>query len=671
LEGVEEGKPLDESEEVEEEAVAEPEGIGAADAVDELDEIEEVESVEALEDVEEAEAVDELEEIPDAEAAAELDGIEELEDPEPAARRAEIVDHKPVVEADQLDEGASFDAPEDAAELAPIDELEEIPEVVTDETLVSGGELEGNVETVPDDGAKTSDFTDESHGTEYAEDADGLLAIGVIEGIDEEPFLGDIVVEEEIGPLVPESDWLAGQTARNEPESPPPVAGTPTDDAQRAAEPLSEDWLTVSTTPLELSEDDELVPEAAGGGTILNFVPSSPLEENIRTDGDSDEAVVGLLETDDDNDLEELELLEEIEEWDEPEPDAPELVEELAPIAAEDPLPVRDTVASGEVIEELDEVQFDSAEALPIEEVGEGATSLVSAFSSFGGASSIRDSLSSPTDDPQPAIPIRRDILPDEIVVRGIENTDTHHVMEIEDFFASAGRRRNVFEERDGLVQIQAAAYFAEYHDIDQRVQVLAEQILLHHDLSGIDDVLKAAFDDLDFDDIFDDAESVSSSAGQQDTALRVASGGFEFPIKVDSGNVGVRQVYRELVQITRRWNARVALVLDELTDGRMQGSFGIGLSEECDSSLALQPDCALVRNVIAFRRVALLKRPLSFFRDFADTCQASKLVSVNSWLLLPLRDTGARRYLMVGFSRPFDSLIDLTMRYDIVPRAV
>ncbi len=707
LEEIEDAEPVDESEEVGDgKPVDGPEEMPDAEPIDELEEIEDAEPVDELEEVGDVEPVDDPEEIPDAEPIDELEGIE---DAEPVDELEEFIEtdegrvHDEVQvgrpdETGGLDEfeGTAdlelaaeladapgdiaptrfFDVVEEMVEAEPIDELEEVVDGELDEAVAVDDVSAEIADAESDDEAYEAGPVDEPQETEYGEDGSGgTLAIGIVEGIDEEPFLGEIVVEEEIGPLVPEADWLAGYAVRDEPDTVRSDADLSPDGAEGATASRTQDWLPVSTTPPELSEDERLIPEPAGDRAALDFAPSSPLEEAAQTDDasmvDPDEATFGLPKIVDVDDPEELEALEEIAESDEPGSGALEPVEELEPVDVEDLSPVRGTVASEELIEELDEVQFDSAEALPIEEVGEGAPSFVSAFSSFGGASSIRDSLPSSTDGPAPTVPIRKETLPDEIVVRGIENTETHHIMEIEDFFASAGRRHSVFEERDGLIQIRAAAYFAEYRDIDQRVQLLAEQILLHHDLSSIDDVLKTAFDDLDFDDIFDDAESEQSSADHQDTALRIVSGGFEFPIRVDSGNVGVRQVYRELVQITRRWNARVALVLDELADGRMQGSFGIGLSEECDSSLSFEPDCDLVRNVVAFRRVALLKRPLSFFRDFADTCHASKLVSVNSWLLLPLRDTGARRYLMVGFSRPFDSLMDLTMRYDIVPRAV
>jgi hypothetical protein len=57
--------------------------------------------------------------------------------------------------------------------------------------------------------------------------------------------------------------------------------------------------------------------------------------------------------------------------------------------------------------------------------------------------------------------------------------------------------------------------------------------------------------------------------------------------------------------------------------------------------------------------------------RDFAGSCQARRLTAISNWLLLPLTDSQKQRYLMVGFSRSFEDLVDLTTQYEIVPRAV
>jgi hypothetical protein len=150
---------------------------------------------------------------------------------------------------------------------------------------------------------------------------------------------------------------------------------------------------------------------------------------------------------------------------------------------------------------------------------------------------------------------------------------------------------------------------------------------------------------------------------------LRFVSGGFELPYSGEGGDAGVRQVYRELVSLTRRWDARTAAVLEPASDGGLVGSFTLGLPADCPEQFRITADRDMVRNVFEFRRVALLKQRLSAFRDFGESCHARKLASIGSWLFLPLNTvTGA--YLMIGFQRSFEDLLDLTSRYDIVSRA-
>ena len=314
----------------------------------------------------------------------------------------------------------------------------------------------------------------------------------------------------------------------------------------------------------------------------------------------------------------------------------------------------------------------DDSEPVDVEEVDHQPAPFFSAVSSFGSLPGQSQWRSEAGVADRPSVYRADEIRPETVAIRGIENTSTHHVVDLDDFVAFAGKNQTVIEQQEGLIRIEASAYFGEYRDVDQRTQALADQVMTRHTAQGIDAVFGASFGDLDFGDILGGDQTTSADVPDTpDSPLRVVSGGFELPYVTAAGDSGVRQVYRQLVRLTRRWDARVALLLEETPDHGMKGGFGLGLPEECPDQITLGRDSDLARTIVPYQRVALLKQPMSAFRDFAGSCQAQKLSAINNWLLLPLKDADHRRYLMVGFSRSFDDLMDLSVQYEIIPRAV
>jgi hypothetical protein len=388
------------------------------------------------------------------------------------------------------------------------------------------------------------------------------------------------------------------------------------------------------------------------------------------------DAVVELEPEEDD-----LEAVEELEPLEEVSDDIEDLeqVEDLAPV--EDFLPIEDLASvpdDEEIVEELEagdedeDDEFNLESAREVEEIGERASPFLSAYTSFGTAFENTGWQESPSQSSRPTVYRADEIRPDAVAIYGIENKGSHHVVDMDDFVAFAGKHQSVIEERDGLVRIEASAYFGEYRDVDQRTQALAEQIIHRHSSSSIDDVLGAAFADLDFGDILgSEGAPMGEGPDSTESSLRVVSGGFELPFVTAAGDSSVRQVFRQLVRLTRRWDARVAVVMEQIPDGRLRASFGLGLPEDCSDELTLSPNSDIAQVIVPYRRVALLKRPLSGFRDFVGTCQAQKLGGINSWLLLPLKDAASPTLSDVGFSRSFEDLVDLTHQYEIVPRAV
>ncbi|MFW5695223.1 MAG: hypothetical protein ACOCYB_08635, partial [Alkalispirochaeta sp.] len=443
-----------------------------------------------------------------------------------------------------------------------------------------------------------------------------------------------------------------------------------------------QDWFDIPKTALELAEDDEVVAgnapmssdeegaEGAEGDRVAQDEPA-PVGEVAELEAIEESGDVAELEP-----LEEADLLEEIPVLT---PIDQGTADESHPENLESEHLPELEVASHDVTldEEIEDLEYeatgdDESEPVEVEATDHQPTPFFSASSSFGstnGPVRWRPDIDLPS---RPSVYRADEIRPQAVAIRGIEHTGTHHVIDLDDFVAFAGRNQSVIEERDGLIRIEAAAYFGEYRDIDQRTQALAEQVMTRHMSQGIDAVLGASFGDLDFGDILgSDEPSSIDAADTSDSTLRVVSGGFDLPYVDAGGETGVRQVYRQLVRLTRRWDARVALLLEETPNRGLRGGFGLGMPEQCREPLSLGADSDLATTIVPHRRVVLLKEPLSVFRDFVGSCQADKLSAINSWLLLPLKDSDHRRYLMVGFSRTFEDLMDLAGKYEIIPRAV
>ena len=147
------------------------------------------------------------------------------------------------------------------------------------------------------------------------------------------------------------------------------------------------------------------------------------------------------------------------------------------------------------------------------------------------------------------------------------------------------------------------------------------------------------------------------------DGTLRAGSDGFLFPGVDGRGDSGVRQVYRQLVRITRRWQARVAIVLDQSKDGDAKGIFGLGLPDSCELPFTIPAQSDIAQVVLNLKRVLLLKKPLGYYQTLHASCYADKLSSIQSWVFFPLVRGDTQRYLVVGFSRSFDDLTDLAFR--------
>ncbi|MEX2445421.1 MAG: hypothetical protein WD492_17610 [Alkalispirochaeta sp.] len=599
---------------------------GSADAeleeLDELDELEDEQSAEELEPVE----VEELSELDEAEQTDEVEELDELDELDEAEGDEAVHDVEEAEELGELDESQELELePVEVEELSELDEAEQTDEVE---------ELD-ELEDVP------SAEQVESVDADYPPEVDGFANTGQLTALDEEK----------------------AETA-----------------VQSAGPEIPDDWFEFSKTALELAEDgvDEPLGSASASHreepkTGRGHVDEPDVIEELEATEVLDDAEVA----DEPQELQEPEELEEVaelepldEDGDLDELEEPEDLEEVSEFEVDSDV---DGVDSEEVEELEDESETDDeSEPVEVEDVDHYRTPFFSAVSSFGSAAELTQwRLDSPAPD-RPSVYRADEIRPEAVAIRGIENTNTHHVVDLDDFVAFAGKNQTVIEEREGLIRIEASAYFGEYHEVDQRTQALADQVMTRRSSQGIDDVLGASFGNFDFGDILGGDESdASDPADSPDSPLRVVSGGFELPYVTAGGESGVRQVYRQLVRLTRRWNARVALLLEETRDHGLRGGFGLGMPEECSEQILLGAESDLARTIVPYQRVALLKQPLSAFRDFAGTCQAQKLSAINNWLLLPLKDSDKRRYLMVGFARSFDDLMDLSVQYEIIPRAV
>ena len=253
--------------------------------------------------------------------------------------------------------------------------------------------------------------------------------------------------------------------------------------------------------------------------------------------------------------------------------------------------------------------------------------------------------------------------------VRGLIDSDTFQLVDIDDFAALLMQNSRVIEEHAGLPYIDTSAFGRKSPRIDLQTQTLADQIITHRNEASFDEVLHSRYGDLDLDDVLGTSDEANLPHSETPpSGLSIRHGGFDFGVASTDGSE--HEVYRGLVRLTRRWNARLACILERRSDAGWSVRFAIGMPQNCPDALNLGPDAELVRNVFALKRVLLMKRPLSMFRDFDDSCHAEQLESIWSWLWVPLEHRDGR-YLLVGFARSFEDLADLSTRTQIVAEAV
>lgn len=141
-----------------------------------------------------------------------------------------------------------------------------------------------------------------------------------------------------------------------------------------------------------------------------------------------------------------------------------------------------------------------------------------------------------------------------------------------------------------------------------------------------------------------------------------------ELPSLVDRSDAGIRQVYRHLVHISRRWDAQVAVLFEQTPSG-WDGSFSLGLSEQCPEALRVTSDRDFARHVLSVGRVALLRRPLRAYRSFAGECHAEMLPKLSTWVFLPIESRERALYLGLGFARAFEDLREVARRLGSIDR--
>jgi len=135
---------------------------------------------------------------------------------------------------------------------------------------------------------------------------------------------------------------------------------------------------------------------------------------------------------------------------------------------------------------------------------------------------------------------------------------------------------------------------------------------------------------------------------------------------ELDHSDLGIRRVYRALIRISRRLDARAG-ILFEYGNGMYSGTVSIGLPDECASGIELNPQMDLTRNVLRFSRVALLKRPVGEFSDFGETCLSNRLSALGSWLFIPTSVAKNPVYILLGFATAYHDLQDLTNRREVI----
>jgi len=322
-----------------------------------------------------------------------------------------------------------------------------------------------------------------------------------------------------------------------------------------------------------------------------------------------------------------------------------------------------------ELYDDADETVYEAQDFLSF------SRPFLSSSDSFGGRSEPA-ALAFPAEDARRSVDVIRELDQDDrhVRIRGRFNGTSHQVVEIDEFIALNQPVRNVIDERNGLIQIEATAFSITTVEANHRVHTLADQIINHSQIETIDSLFRESFEDLDFGDIMDGASAAASEAdtiGASDAPLRAGTDGFEMSASLEMGDTSVRSVYRQLVQLTRVWDARTALILEQSDDNSIASSFALGLPESWGEELRLSAGCDLAENVFPYHRVVLLKQALFHYRDFENTHFRTPFSQVQSWLFLPLASSARPRYLMIGFPRRYEDLKELSLHNDIIPSAV
>ena len=501
-----------------------------------------------------------------------------------------------------------LDEPDDEGELSVLDELEETSPV---EDSLS-----------PDDGEELAEQELEPPGE--LDDVDEIILDEIIiPDIDDEwtQSIGSIEAIEE-GEIVPVAE-----------------TGEPPDRGEPLSEFGQEDfsWLDVSETALERWEDDHTEKEE-----IPLVVDRSGIAGELESDEESEEPLTELQPVDTGIVASEEVLPAQLEPSSAAMISQDSEVEELVPVGTEDEEPrdvveVESSLSSlfGEAYIPFSDSVMKNAERLRGGDRAQGIT----------------------------VVPIHAS----SIVIRGLNNDKYYHVAEYDAFLESAIDKTVVVPDENGILKIVAHAYHGRGRIPTASVAHLAEQVVNNPQRQGVDDLFGGEDDSFDFSDLLESAPAEPGFGEMGDGTLRAGSDGFLFPGVDGRGDSGVRQVYRQLVRITRRWQARVAIVLDQSKDGDAKGIFGLGLPDSCELPFTIPAQSDIAQVVLNLKRVLLLKKPLGYYQTLHASCYADKLSSIQSWVFFPLVRGDTQRYLVVGFSRSFDDLTDLAVQNEIV----
>ncbi|SIQ70581.1 hypothetical protein SAMN05920897_11367 [Alkalispirochaeta americana] len=654
---------LDAEDEVEPLEAPEAEAVDELEPEDELESLEELDSEGELESLEELDAEDELEPLEELDAEDELEPLEELDTED---------ELEPLEELDTEDELEPLEELDTEDELEPLEELDTEDELEPLEELDSEGELESLEELDTEDELEPLEELDIEDELEPLEELDSEGEPESLEELDTEDELEpleDLNAEDELEPLeeldteeavpgeAPEAETIDELEPEDELEPPKktkaPLAAVIHEGLTEQGSPIQEYWENPGQGP-QGEPPQELFP-------ILKTVLEESSGEEFREEEREEEtyttgfpAPQESLETDE---------------------DLPEILP-AGDEGPEEPLEVDDLEELGEV-QEIDVIE-DDEEVLEAEELSPSGSPFLGFNFSFSGRAAPATTVfpesegrfgknTSEADEAESG----------GARIRGAANTLTHQAVELEEFVNLNTSWVQVIGERDGLVHIQSEAYHGEGASSreDRLLHKLVDQIVNHRHVETIDALFGNAFGDLSFEDILEDSDSGVDHAARRgdipDAPLRLGANGFEFSASLEEGDAEVRQVYRQLVKLTRIWNARAATVLEAGDDNSITSSFSLGLPEDWSDDFRLEPECDLAQCIFPHRRVLLLKQNLREYRDFSGVSFGEHFPPVHSWLLLPLQSRERQRYLMVGFLQKHNTLKDLCRETEIFPGAV